>query len=184
MPLPGNGKQRIQPIWADDVAAFFVKALDLDAATNRTLRSAARTRSPGTSSTRGSAVRPTAAARRSTLPLALMRPGAALAELLPKPPVTRDMLKMLEAGDNPTSHPLPVETFGSRSLPLDEAAAQARPLRKRRAAFRRPFNLGYQRCIWQERFRTSPTLAKRFPVVPGTRSYPLVPPLPVLEISK
>lgn len=31
------------------------------------------------------------------------------------------------------------------------------------------------------RSRKSPTLARRFPVVPGTRPYPLVPPLPVLE---
>jgi len=32
--------------------------------------------------------------------------------------------------------------------------------------------------------REPPTLAKRFPVVPGARLYPLVPPLPVLSSLK
>ena len=31
-PIIGSGKQRIQPIWADDVGAYFSKAVDLDAA--------------------------------------------------------------------------------------------------------------------------------------------------------
>ena len=35
-PIIGSGKQRIQPIWADDVGAYFAKAVDLDAATGRT----------------------------------------------------------------------------------------------------------------------------------------------------
>ena len=30
-PIIGGGKQRIQPIWADDVGAYFSKAVDLDA---------------------------------------------------------------------------------------------------------------------------------------------------------
>jgi NADH dehydrogenase len=120
MPLPGNGKQRIQPIWADDVAAFFVKALDLDAATNRTFELGG----PDTVTWDELFARLRRAAhRRGTtlhLPLALMRPGAALAELLPKPPVTRDMLKMLEAGDNSTESSAAVETFDFQLVPLDE----------------------------------------------------------------
>ena len=35
-PITGSGMQRIQPIWAGDLAAYFDKAIDLDAATNRT----------------------------------------------------------------------------------------------------------------------------------------------------
>src|SRR5436309_13978718 len=35
-PIIGSGEQRIQPIWVDDVAAYFAAALDLEAATNRT----------------------------------------------------------------------------------------------------------------------------------------------------
>jgi NADH dehydrogenase len=120
MPVPGNGKQRIQPIWADDVAAFFVKALDLDAATNRTFEIGG----PDTVTWDElyARLRRTARRRGATLhmPLALMRPGAALAERLPKPPVTRDMLKMLEAGDNATDSTDAVETFGFPLVPLDE----------------------------------------------------------------
>jgi NADH dehydrogenase len=120
MPLPGNGKQLIQPIWADDVAAFFVQALDLDAATNRTFELGG----PDTVTWDELFARLRRAAHRHGttlhLPLALMRPGAALAELLPKPPVTRDMLKMLEAGDNSTTSTAAVETFGFPLVPLDE----------------------------------------------------------------
>jgi NADH dehydrogenase len=118
--VPGSGSQRIQPIWVDDVAAYFVKALDLDAATNRAFDLGgpdqvtwdelfARLR--------------TAFRRRGTtvhIPLALMRPGAALLELTPRPPVTRDMLKMLEAGDNVAQNTAAVETFGLPLVPLDE----------------------------------------------------------------
>jgi NADH dehydrogenase len=120
MPVPGNGKQRIQPIWADDVAAFFVKALDLDAATNRTFEIGGPDKV--TWDELYARLRRTARRRGATLhmPLALMRPGAALAERLPKPPVTRDMLKMLEAGDNATDSTDAVETFGFPLVPLDE----------------------------------------------------------------
>jgi uncharacterized protein YbjT (DUF2867 family) len=120
MPLPGNGKQRIQPIWADDVATYFVKALDLEAATNRTFEIGG----PDTVTWDElfARLRRTARRRGTTLhlPIALMRPGAALAELLPKPPVTRDMLTMLEAGDNSTESSAAVETFGFPLVPLDE----------------------------------------------------------------
>ena len=35
-PIIGSGRQRIQPIWVDDVAEYFARAVDLDAATGRT----------------------------------------------------------------------------------------------------------------------------------------------------
>jgi len=35
-PIVGGGRQRIQPIWADDVGAYFSKAVDLEAAAGRT----------------------------------------------------------------------------------------------------------------------------------------------------
>src|SRR5947207_879827 len=35
-PIIGSGKQRIQPIWADDVAAYFARAVDLDGVAGRT----------------------------------------------------------------------------------------------------------------------------------------------------
>ena len=35
-PVVGDGERRLQPIWVDDVAAYFAKAVDLGAAANRT----------------------------------------------------------------------------------------------------------------------------------------------------
>ena len=42
-PIIGSGTQRIQPIWADDVGAYFAKAVELDAATGARSSSAVRT---------------------------------------------------------------------------------------------------------------------------------------------
>ena len=53
-PIIGSGEQRIQPIWAGDVAAYFDKAIDLDAAHEPDVRARrARTSSAGTSSGSG-----------------------------------------------------------------------------------------------------------------------------------
>ena len=41
-------------------------------------------------------------------------------EKLPKPPVTRDQLKMLAAGDNVVTNSDAVDTFGLPLVPLDE----------------------------------------------------------------
>src|SRR5262249_24397738 len=35
-PIIGSGTQRIQPIWADDIGAYFARAVDLQAATDQT----------------------------------------------------------------------------------------------------------------------------------------------------
>ena len=55
-----------------------------------------------------------------------MRAGAAVAELLPEPPITRDQLTMLEAGDNIVRHrALRSRRSGSTLLPLDEQLHRA-----------------------------------------------------------
>jgi hypothetical protein len=54
-----------------------------------------------------------------------MRTQAALLERLPKPPFTRDMLRMLEAGDNVVGDSAAVETFAIPLLPLDEQLRKA-----------------------------------------------------------
>jgi NADH dehydrogenase len=120
MPVPGTGKQRIQPIWVDDVAAYFVKALDLEAATDRLFELGGPDQV--TWDELYARLRRTYKRRGATLhiPLGLMRPQAALMERLPKPPVTRDMLKMMEAGDNTTDNAPAVETFGIPLLSLDD----------------------------------------------------------------
>ena len=54
-----------------------------------------------------------------------MRAQAAVLEKLPKPPVTRDQLKMLAAGDNVVSNSDAVDTFGLPLVPLDEQLRRA-----------------------------------------------------------
>ena len=119
-PIVGAGTQRIQPIWVEDVAAYFAAAIDKPEAANRTFELggpdvvtwnefwARLKRSLGT--------------RRPSvhLPVALMRAQAVVLERLPKPPVTRDQLTMLEAGDNVVTNSDAVDTFGLPLVPLDE----------------------------------------------------------------
>ena len=54
-----------------------------------------------------------------------MRTQAAVLELLPKPPVTRDQLTMLELGDNIVTNTDAVDTFGIPLVPLNEQLRRA-----------------------------------------------------------
>jgi uncharacterized protein YbjT (DUF2867 family) len=119
-PIVGPGTQRIQPIWVDDVAAYFAAGVVKPEAANRTfelggpdvvtwnefwarLKQAQGTRRPSVH-----------------LPFGLMRVQATVLEKLPKPPVTRDQLKMLAAEDNVVRNSDAVDTFGLPLVPLDE----------------------------------------------------------------
>jgi uncharacterized protein YbjT (DUF2867 family) len=125
-PIIGSGRQRIQPIWVDDVAEYFARAVDLDAASGRTfelggpdvvswnefwerLKRARRSRRPSVH-----------------VPVRLMRLNALVTERLPGDiPLTNDLLTMLEHGDNVVSDPAAVETFGIPLVPLDEQLRRA-----------------------------------------------------------
>jgi NADH dehydrogenase len=120
-PIVGSGKQRIQPIWADDVAAYFDRAIDLEAVMGKIvelggpdvvswnefwerLKRVLRLRRPSVH-----------------VPVGLMKVNALLTERLPgNVPLTRDLLKMLEHGDNVVSDPEPAKAFGLELVPLDE----------------------------------------------------------------
>jgi uncharacterized protein YbjT (DUF2867 family) len=108
-PIVGPGTQRLQPIWVDDVARAIVLALEHDGGYGQApppgepqllielggpdvvdwnelwarLKAAIGTRRPALH-----------------LPYWFMRPQAFVLERLPNPPLTRDQLKMLAAGDN------------------------------------------------------------------------------------
>ena len=123
----GSGKRRTQPLWIDDAAAYFSASVDKPEAANQTfelggpdvvdwnelwrrIRQALRIR------------------RRPTmhLPVGLMRIPATLTERLPgNIPLTRDLLTMLEAGDNVVSNDLAVRTFELPLVPLDEQIRRA-----------------------------------------------------------
>ena len=120
-PIIGSGKQRIQPIWIDDVAAYFARSLVKPEATNRTFELGG----PDVVSwdefwTR---LKRALGVRRPSLhvPMAFMRANALVTERLPGDiPLTRDLLKMLEHGNNVVTNTDAVETFGLPLVPLDE----------------------------------------------------------------
>jgi NADH dehydrogenase len=125
-PISGSGEQRIQPIWVDDVAAYFSRAVDHDDATNRTfelggpevvdwnelwarLKRALGVRRPSIH-----------------VPMAFMRANALVTERLPGDiPLTRDLLKLLETGDNVATNDDAVQTFALPLIPLDEQLRRA-----------------------------------------------------------
>jgi uncharacterized protein YbjT (DUF2867 family) len=125
-PIIGSGRQRIQPIWVDDVAEYFARAVDLAAATGRTfelggpdavswnefwerLKRVRRSRRPGVH-----------------VPVRLMRLNALVTERLPGDiPLTNDLLTMLVHGDNVVSDQSAVETFEFPLVPLDEQLRRA-----------------------------------------------------------
>jgi NADH dehydrogenase len=119
-PIVGPGTQQIQPIWIEDVAAYFAAAIDKPEAANRTFEIGG----PDivTWNELWSRLKRTLGARRPSLhlPFGLMRAQATVLERLPNPPVTRDQLKMLAAGDNVVTNTDAVDVFGLPLLPLDE----------------------------------------------------------------
>jgi NADH dehydrogenase len=120
-PIIGSGEQRIQPIWADDVAAYFVQALELDAATNRTFELGG----PDAVSWNElwARLKQALGVRRPSihLPIGVARANAIVTERLPgNIPLTRDLLKMMETGDNVVTNDDAAQTFHLDLLPLDE----------------------------------------------------------------
>jgi NADH dehydrogenase len=125
-PIIGSGEQRIQPIWADDVAAYFVQALDLDAATGRTFEIGG----PDVVSWNEfwTRLKRALGVRRPSIhmPMAFMRANALVTERLPGDiPLTRDLLKMMETGDNVVTNEHAAQTFGLPLLALDEQLRRA-----------------------------------------------------------
>ena len=125
-PITGSGAQRIQPIWVDDVAEFFAKAVTLEAATNRMWELGGP--DVVTWNEFWQRLKSVLGLRRPSLhmPMWLMRANAVVTEQLPgNIPLTRDLLKMLEAGDNVTDDDSAAQAFDIRPVPLDEQLRRA-----------------------------------------------------------
>ena len=124
-PIIGSGKQRIQPIWVDDVAAYFAEGVQKpDAAGIYELGG------PDAVSWNEfwSRLKRVLGVRRPSIhvPIGLMRANALVTERLPGDiPLTRDLLTMLEHGDNVVSNDDAVRTFGLPLVPLDEQLRRA-----------------------------------------------------------
>ncbi len=124
-PIIGPGTQRIQPIWVEDVAAYFAKAVDLPPAANRTFELGGP--EAVTWNEFWERLKKALGKRRPSVhvPLGLMRIQAGLIERLPGAPITRDQLKMLAAGDNTCDMGPALETFELPVIPLDEQLRRA-----------------------------------------------------------
>jgi uncharacterized protein YbjT (DUF2867 family) len=125
-PIIGSGKLRIQPIWADDVGAYFAKSIELDAAIGRTFEIGG----PDAVSWNEfwERLKKIRGIKRPSLhvPIGLMKVNALITERLPGDiPLTRDLLKMLQAGDNVVTDPSATEVFGLPLVPLDEQLRRA-----------------------------------------------------------
>jgi uncharacterized protein YbjT (DUF2867 family) len=125
-PIIGSGKQRIQPIWADDVAAYFAEATSRPDVTGRLFELGGP--DALTWNEFWERLKRVRGLRRPSLhvPVALMRVNALVTERLPgNIPLTRDLLKMLELGDNVVSSDDAVRTFQLPLVPLDEQLRRA-----------------------------------------------------------
>jgi uncharacterized protein YbjT (DUF2867 family) len=125
-PIIGSGRQRIQPIWADDVAAYFAEAVERDDVTGRLFELGG----PDVVSWNDfwERLKRVRGMRRPSVhvPVGLMKVNALLTERLPGDiPLTRDLLKMLEHGDNVVSNDEAVRTFELPLVPLEDQLRRA-----------------------------------------------------------
>jgi len=116
----GPGLQRSQPIWIEDVAAHFARAIDLPQAAGRTYEVGG----PDTvtwNELYQRIARVLGKRRRLVhVPWTVARTGARLTERLPGAPLSVDQVAMLQAADNVVGSPDAVDTFQIPLLPLDE----------------------------------------------------------------
>jgi NADH dehydrogenase len=125
-PIIGSGEQRIQPLWVDDVAAYFAAAIEKPDATGKTFELGG----PDVVSWNEfwQRLKRALGQRRPSVhvPVSLMRVNALVAERLPgNVPLTRDLLTMLEHGDNVAANDEAVRTFQLPLVPLDEQLRRA-----------------------------------------------------------
>jgi NADH dehydrogenase len=121
-PIIGDGTSLLQPIWVEDVAEFFARALEQGEGVIELGGPDAVTWNDF-----WARLKRTTGNRRPSIhvPFALMRLQAALMELFPNPPLTRNQLKMLQLGDNVVGDPAPAAAFGVELVPLDEQLRRA-----------------------------------------------------------
>jgi uncharacterized protein YbjT (DUF2867 family) len=124
-PIVGPGRQRLQPIWVEDLAEYYSRAIDEPAAANRTFELGG----PDAVSWNEfwERLKRVLGVRRPSVhvPFGAMRLQATLTERLPGAPVSRDQLTMLELGDNVVTDPSAVETFQLPLVSLDEQLRRA-----------------------------------------------------------
>ena len=125
-PIIGSGRQRIQPIWADDLAKIFTEATQKEDVTGRLFELGGP--DAVTWNEFWERLKRVLGLTRPSVhvPVGLMKINALLTERLPGDiPLTRDLLKMLEHGDNVVSDDDAVRTFALPLLPLEDQLRRA-----------------------------------------------------------
>jgi len=125
-PITGSGKQRIQPIWAEDVATYFADSVAREDVTGKTFELGGP--DAVTWNELWGRLKRALGLRRPSVhvPMAFMRANALVTERLPGDiPLTRDLLKMLEHGDNVVADDAAVRTFQISLVPLDDQLRRA-----------------------------------------------------------
>jgi NADH dehydrogenase len=124
-PIIGPGTQRLQPIWVEDLAEYYARALSEPAAADRTFDLGG----PDAVSWNEfwERLKRVLGVRRPSIhvPFGVMRAQAMVTERLPGAPVSRDQLTMLELGDNVVGDSGAVDTFKLPLVPLDEQFRRA-----------------------------------------------------------
>jgi hypothetical protein len=117
----GSGRQRLQPIWVDDVAAYVSAALELPQAAGRTFELGGPDQVDWDELYRR--IARTLGRRRPLVhvPARLARTGARLTEWIPGSPLTADQVTMLEqGGDNVVHGTFSSDPFALPLVHLDE----------------------------------------------------------------
>jgi NADH dehydrogenase len=114
---PVVGTKKLQPIWVEDVAAFFTKALSTPAAVNETFELGGL----------NERIRRALDKKRLAfqMPTGLLKAGAAVGSLLPPLRGARDGVAMLEFEDNVTDIGPAVAALGVKPIGLDEMLRRA-----------------------------------------------------------
>ena len=121
----GPGTQRLQPIWLDDVAAFFATAIDDPRAAGRIWEIG------GPDVVTWNELYLTIARvlgkrrRLVHVPFSVARTGARMIQRVPAAPLTVDQVTMIESGDNVCSNTDAKDTFGLPLVTLDEQIRRA-----------------------------------------------------------
>ena len=121
----GSGKRRVQPIWIDDVAEHFARALDTPAAANKTFEIGGPDIVTWDELYR--TIAKVLGKRRvlAHIPARLASAGARATQWIPKAPLSADQVAMIEAGDNVVTNTDAVHTFQLPLVPLEDQIRRA-----------------------------------------------------------
>lgn len=122
---PVIGRHRMQPIWVDDVAAFFARGVSTPAAANGTFDLGGPDRL--TWAELHERIRRILGKRRLAvgIPTGLLKAGAAVGQLLPPVRGARSAVEMLDYGDNVGDVEPANRTFGVQPIGVDEQIRRA-----------------------------------------------------------